>query len=208
MSMSDPAGDNRWQAPDFPQSGMLTAADLEALQQEAYDEARAEGLRRGLEEGRAQGLAEAASELEARRELLEATLDHMAAPLAELDEALETQLARMVSVMVGRMFRRQLDIDPDSIIGLVREAVGLLPVTASQIEVHLHPDDAERLDTIFGRDDDPDGSGDAAARWRIVRDATLTRGGCRVSSEASHIDARVESRIATMVNTLMGDQRT
>ena len=206
MSTSEPGRNDRWQAPDFPRSGMLTAADLEALQQQAWEEARAEGMRQGLEEGRAQGMAEAARELEARRTLLEATLDHLAAPLAELDEALETQLARMVSVMVGRMFRRQIEIDPDSIIGLVREAVGLLPVSASQIEVHLHPDDAERLDAIFGRDDEA--PGDTAARWRIVRDATLTRGGCRVSSEASHIDARVESRIATMVNTLMGDQRT
>ena len=208
MSTSEPGRNDRWQAPDFPRSGMLTAADLEALQQQAWEEARAEGMRQGLEEGRAQGMAEAARELEARRTLLEATLEHLAAPLSELDEALETQLARMVSVMVGRMFRRQLEIDPDSIIGLVREAVGLLPVSASQIEVHLHPEDAERLDAILGRDDGAGGSADAAARWRIVHDATLTRGGCRVSSESSNIDARVESRIATMVNTLMGDQRT
>lgn len=208
MSMSEAAGDDRWQAPDFPQSGMLTAADLEALQQQAYEEARAEGFAQGLAEGREQGLAEAAKELEARRELLEATLDYLAAPLAELDEALEVQLARMVTVMVGRMFRRQLDIDPDSIVGLVRDAVSLLPVSASQIEVHLHPDDADRLETILGREAPGDEPADARERWTVVRDAALTRGGCHISSESSQIDARVESRIATMVNTLMGDQRT
>ena len=81
MSMSEPAGGDRWQAPDFPQSGMLTAADLEALQEQAYEEARAEGLAKGIEEGREQGLAEAAQELAARRDLLEATLDYLAAPL-------------------------------------------------------------------------------------------------------------------------------
>lgn len=208
MSMSEPAGDDRWQAPDFPQSGMLTAADLEALQEQAYEEARAEGLARGIEEGREQGLAEAAQELAARRDLLEATLDYLAAPLDDLDEALETQLARMVTVMVGRLFKRQLDIDPDSIVGLVRDAVSLLPVSASQIQVHLHPDDADRLETILGRDAGGEGTDDARARWTVVRDAALTRGGCHIASESSQIDARVESRIATMVNRLMGDQRT
>ena len=146
-------------------------------------------------------------ELAARRELLEATLDHLAAPLDALDEALESQLARMVSVMVGRMFRRQLEIDPDSIVGLVREAVSLLPVSASKIDVHMNPDDADRLEAILGADQASGTGGEAQQRWRVVRDATLTRGGCRVTSESSSIDARVESRIATMVNTLMGDQR-
>ena len=206
MSTSESGGEDRWQAPDFPQSGMLTAADLEELQQQAYEEARAEGMRKGLEEGREQGLAEAAQELAARRDLLEATLQHLAAPLDELDDALEAQLARMVTVMVGRMFKRQLELDPDSIVGLVRDAVSLLPVTASQITVHLHPDDAERLEAILGRDASSDDES-ASARWRIVHDAALTRGGCHISSESSNIDARVESRIATMVNALMGDQR-
>lgn len=206
MSMSEPGADDRWRAPDFPQSGMLTAADLEALQQQAYEEARAEGMRQGLEEGREQGLAEAARELAARREVLEATLDHLAAPLKDLDDALEVQLARMVTVMVGRMFRRQLELDPDSIVGLVRDAVALLPVTASQIAVHVHPEDAERLESILGRDASTDDES-ASARWRIVHDAALTRGGCHIASESSNIDARVESRIATMVNALMGDQR-
>ncbi len=208
MSMSEPAGDDRWQAPDFPQSGMLTAADLEALQEQAYEEARAEGFARGVEEGREQGLAEAAQELAARRDLLEATLDYLAAPLDDLDEALETQLARMVTVMVGRLFKRQLDIDPDSIVGLVRDAVSLLPVSATQIQVHLHPEDADRLETILGRDAAGGDTEDAHARWTVVRDAAMTRGGCHIASESSQIDARVESRIATMVNTLMGDQRT
>lgn len=207
MSTSEAPKEDRWQAPDFPQSGMLTAADLEALQEQAYEEARAEGMRKGLEEGREQGLAEAGRELAARRGLLEATLEHLAAPLEALDDALESQLARMVTVMVGRMFKRQLELDPDSIVGLVRDAVDLLPVAASQITVHLHPEDAERLEAILGRDATPEGDDAGSARWRLVRDAALTRGGCHITSESSNIDARVESRIATMVNALMGDQR-
>lgn len=202
MSTSDAATD-RWQAPSFPDAdkGMLTAGDLEQLQQQAYDEAYNEAWQKGLDEGREQGLSEAREELAQRSDLLQAMLGHLAAPLESLDDALEAQLARMVSVMVGRLFRRELAQDPECIVGLVRDAVTLLPISARQIEVHLHPEDAERLEEIFAmRDDD-------GQRFQIVRDASLTRGGCRIKSESSHIDARVESRIDAMINSLMGDQR-
>lgn len=204
MSTSDAASD-RWQAPSFPDAGngMLTAGDLERLQQQAYEEAYTEAWQKGLEEGREQGLAEARDELRERSELLRGLLGHLAAPLEALDDALEAQLARMVSVMVGRLFRRELAQDPESIVGLVRDAVSLLPMSARQIEVHLHPDDAERLEAIYAMRDD----NDAGQRFQVVRDASLMRGGCRIKSESSHIDARVESRIDAMINTLMGDQR-
>ncbi len=200
-----PAASDRWQAPSFPDAGqnMLTAGDLEQLQQQAYDEAYAEAWQKGLTEGREQGLADAADEVGRQRQLLADTLSHLAAPLDELDEALEAQLARMVTVMVGRLFRRQLTLDPESIVGLVRDAVSLLPISARQIEVHLHPDDAERLDAIFATEDGDEDS----QRWKVIRDASLTRGGCRIKSESSHIDARVESRIDAMINALMGDER-
>ena len=204
MSTSDATTD-RWQAPSFPEAGggMLTAGDLEQLQQQAYEEAYAEAFQKGLDEGREQGLAEARDELAERSALLSGLIGHLAAPLESLDDALETQLARMVSVMVGRLFRRELAQDPESIIGLVRDAVSLLPMSARQIEVHLHPEDAERLEAIFAMREEKD----EGQRFQVLRDASLTRGGCRIKSESSHIDARVESRIDAMINTLMGDQR-
>ncbi|MEM7611762.1 MAG: flagellar assembly protein FliH [Pseudomonadota bacterium] len=205
--MSDDAvAADRWQAPQFPDNGpMLTAGELEAVQKEAYDEAYAEAFAKGLEEGRAQGLREAAGEISQQHALLKDALHHLASPLAELDDTLELQLATMVTVMVGRLFRRELVMDPDSIIGLVREAVQLLPIAARNIEVHVHPDDADRLATIAAAAGDSDTL--AAQRWSIVADASLSRGGCMVKTDSAQIDARVESRIEQMINDLVGDQR-
>jgi flagellar assembly protein FliH len=64
----------------------------------------------------------------------------------------------------------------------------------------LHPEDAaivrERLSAP---------SSDRA--WSIVEDPTMSRGGCVVRTENSHIDARLESRISTIIANAFGDER-
>ena len=49
---------------------------------------------------------------------------------------------------------------------------------------------------------------DAQPMWRIVEDPVLTRGGCRVESESSQIDARLETRIGAVVSRLLGGERS
>ena len=111
----------------------------------------------------------------------------------------------MVLAMIKRLFRRQLELDPNSIKGLVRDAVLLLPVSTRAIEIHVHPDDAERLESIAPPVAEHDG--EDAQRWQLVGDASVTRGGCIVNCGASRIDASVESRIDALVVGLLGDER-
>ena len=49
-------------------------------------------------------------------------------------------------------------------------------------------------------------SGDRA--WNIAEDPIISRGGCRVSSENSTIDAQVEQRIGAAIAAAMGDARS
>jgi len=44
-------------------------------------------------------------------------------------------------------------------------------------------------------------------RWRIVEEPTLTRGGCRVESEDSRIDATVEARLGALIARALGGER-
>ena len=43
--------------------------------------------------------------------------------------------------------------------------------------------------------------------WKIVEDPLITRGGCKVNTEVSHIDATVENRLAAVIATLFGGDR-
>jgi flagellar assembly protein FliH len=43
--------------------------------------------------------------------------------------------------------------------------------------------------------------------WQIVEDPTVTRGGCRVATETSEVDATVEARVAAVVARVLGEER-
>lgn len=202
MSTSDTKLEDRWDPPAFPPpESMPTASELESLQQAAYDEAYAAGLTEGRSTGKAEGLAAAQTEIDARVQLLDAALKAVSAPLESLEETLEQQILQMVTQLVGRLFRRQLALDPDSVVGLIRESVGLLPASASAVTVSVHPEDAARL-----RELKIAGDGERQ-RWHVIEDPALLRGGCRVASEASEVDARVQSRLEQLATDLLGDDR-
>ena len=82
----------------------------------------------------------------------------------------------------------------------MRHTVGLLPLAARNIKVHLHPDDAailrDRLATPVGE-----------REWELREDPLMARGGCRVTTDNASIDARVESTIAAAMRGLLGDDR-
>jgi flagellar assembly protein FliH len=44
--------------------------------------------------------------------------------------------------------------------------------------------------------------------WRWIEDPTLSRGGCRVETANTLIDASVEARLESVINKLLGGERT
>jgi flagellar assembly protein FliH len=96
--------------------------------------------------------------------------------------------------------RRELKAQPEEIIAVVRETVALLPVGARAVRVHLHPEDAELVRSRLAA-----ASGERA--WNLVEDPMLARGGCRVSSDNSSIDATLEQRLGAVIAAMLGDER-
>ncbi len=170
------------------------------------------GLEQGISEGLQQGKARAEQseslieierqQLQARTRHLEALLSALADPVSQLDKEVEDQLVELVLAVSRQLIRRELKADPGQIIAVVREAVSLLPVAAREYRLALHPEDAALVREALAMDDS-----DGNRPWTIVEDPTLTRGGCRVVSEASYIDATVERQLAAVAATLLGDER-
>ncbi|MGE0623974.1 MAG: flagellar assembly protein FliH [Pseudomonadales bacterium] len=188
----------RWVAPDVgdgKRSGSaspMTVDRLEALQQTAYEEAYAQGYEAGRAEGRASLAALAAA--------LNRCLEGLAEPFKELDEAVEQALVSLAIRVARQIIRREIKTDPGQIVGVVREAIELLPVAARNIEVHLHPDDAAVVRTAFGE------TGTNLIR-ALVEDPVMTRGGLRVVTDTSQVDARIEKRLEAVLATLVGGER-
>jgi len=176
-----------------------TVGELEDVERRAYEEAFAKGREAGLAAARAEtekSIAQAKSHV-AR---LDAICNMLSQPLKDLDAQVEGELTHLALTIARQLVRRELRIDPAQVIAIIRETVALLPAAARDVRVHLHPEDAavvrERLATPS-----------AERAWTIVEDPVMTRGGCRVTTETAQIDARLETRINTVISTLLGDER-
>lgn len=185
----------RWRTPAIDGSagaGYLTAGRLEALQKEAWDEAFARGRTEGLAAGR--------EEIAARAARFDTLLGTLAEPFERLDEAVEQQLVELAMLVARQIVRREIRQDPGHVVGVVREAIRLLPVASREVRVHLHPDDAALVRDSLSQTD-------GTRAWSIVEDPLLERGGARITSEKSQIDARTESRLKAVVAAIVGDER-
>jgi flagellar assembly protein FliH len=201
--MSDAAGAAVWELP--PIDGPVVArrrrgADLDAVEREAWDKGYAEGREAGLAAARQEQQA-AQAEIDRRVQQLGSILEFMSRPLAELDAQVQRQLAVLAGAIARQVVRRELKIHPDDIIGVIRDTVALLPVTARDVRVHLNPEDAtlvrSRLTEVTSE-----------RAWSITEDPILPRGGCRVTSENSTIDAQVEQRVGAAIAAVLGDERS
>ena len=85
-------------------------------------------------------------------------------------------------------------------IAAVREALGELPSSSREIRVLLNPDDAQLVREALSL---PSGH----ASWEIVEDPVIERGGCRVTSANTTVDASLETRIRAVASRVLGGDR-
>ena len=199
IDSNNPAGFERWELPRVSGpvvSSKVTAEELESIQKQAYNEGFALGQKEGLQHKK-QEVEEGASSLRSIIELL-------TAPLKELDDDIVNQLARLSMTVSKQVVRRELQTDEGEIVGIVREAMNALPASTRKITLYIHPDDAELIRNAFSLGDENESE---ELRWKLIEDPMISRGGCKISSENSRIDATVEGRLNRIINILLGGER-
>jgi len=195
----------RWRLPEVqgPIVGRSTEERRTAASEESVRLALKEAETRGYEAGMARARAETSRQLaalEERVQRLDGALHLLARPLEQFDAEMESELAQLALAVGKQLARRELRIDPAQVIAILREALALLPAAAREVRVHLHPEDAATVREHL--------TAPANERaWTLVEDPTLSRGGCVVQSQSSRIDARLESRIAAVAASTLGDER-
>jgi flagellar assembly protein FliH len=175
------------------------AAAAEAIARVAREQSEARGYEAGMAKAKAE-MDGQVNELKAHIQRLDKLLQFMSRPLEELDADVEKMLLQLTLTVGKQLARRELRIDPAQVIAIIRESLQDLPTAAREARVHLHPEDASIV-----RERLAEPSNERA--WRIVEDPTMSRGGCIVKTETSRIDARLESRISTIIANVLGDER-
>lgn len=183
---------------DPTQVRALTAGDLEALQKQAMQEASEKGYQEGLAKGIKAGEAQIGQKINA----LDSMMRSLALPYEEFDERVEKEIAGLAIQIARQLVRRELKIDSGEVVGVVKEALTALPSSSQNIRLFLHPDDAVIVKSSLSLDGADD------ARWSVVGDPTISRGGCRVITDASTIDASIENRLAAIIAQALGDERS
>lgn len=195
---------------------VLTVEQIEAMQKQAYDEAFEQGRQQGfeqglkqgyeqghqqgLETGHKQGYEESQHLLQKQVSELDSLLQALAEPFKKLDDEVEHELVKLVIAIARQIIRREIRTDPGQIVGVIREAVNVLPLASQKITLNLHPDDAELVRSILKLDENP-------PLWRLQENPLITRGGCTVETEVSAVDATLEKRLSTVIATMLGDER-
>ena len=186
----------RWSLPelgesDFSNSVQTTGGKLEELQQQAYREGFDRGHREGQDAGR-QAMAEQAGKFEQ----LMGTLTR---PFEELDQNVEKELLALVFAIVRQLVGSEIRAKPEWILTIVREAMAALPSASRNLNVYLHPDDAQLVHEQLP-------VSDSEKQWRIVEDLSVARGGCRVVTETSQVDATLDARLNNIIAALVAGE--
>jgi len=198
------------------QPSVLTVDEIEVMQQQAYQEASDKGKKEGYEagvlegkaagfkegsllgaeEGRKLGYQESKSLIEEKLAQFVELLASLNAPLEKMDEQVEQSIVQLSSLIAKQVVLCEIKLDPDIILAVIKKTIKILPVANQELSINLHPDDI-----ILINEGDMDKK--IVSQWNISEDASLTRGGCRVSTAVSTIDMTVENRLSLVIANVL-----
>lgn len=117
------------------------------------------------------------------------------AQLGALESQLAQGLADTAAQLARQVLRSELAAQPEQVADVARQALADMLLGARHISLHVHPEDldfvAQGLHETL-----------AARGARLLADAQVQRGGCRVESDLGLVDARIEQRWAQAAQAL------
>jgi len=180
----------------FADVHLPTAEDIERMHDEARAAGHAEGYAAGFEAGREAGHAEGAERVEEAVRCLTDLAANLDQALNRLDQEVADELMALSIEIARQMVQHTLAVRPEVVLETVRNA--LLQIPQGHAQIRLHPDDCELVRQHMGEQL-------GHAGHRIVEDADLSRGGCRIDSAGAQVDATLETRWRRVLDSLGRD---
>jgi flagellar assembly protein FliH len=181
-------------APTF--SAEEIAALREAARNEGYAAGQKEGFDTGYADGKAKGEASADEQGRVAAKALIAATDRFEQQVEALDAAVADELVALATEIARRVIQQSVATRPETIVAVVREALGQLSVQHASI--HLHPEDASLVRSYSGEQL-------GHAGHRIHEDSKLARGDVVIESGGSHLDATLATRWRRVIESLGQD---
>jgi flagellar assembly protein FliH len=157
--------------------------------------ARAEGYHAGREQGYADGLAQGRAEAQADAERLAAIAATFSQAVGRADETMSGDVLELALHLARGMVKSAFEVRPELLIPVVREAIEYLPVVQQPAVLALNPLDAPLVRNALREELDKGG-------WRVIEDAQVARGGCKVDTASNQIDAQAANRWQRLTHAL------
>jgi len=170
----------RWELNSLDESAkstvsLPTAEEVENTHQQAYQEGFAAGYREGK------------GKVDAELARLAQLMSALGGALDQFDETLTRNLLSLALDVAKKMLREALRVRPELVLPVIREAVNSLPQTGQHPHLKLHPEDAALVRSLMADELNH-------FHWKLIEDSRVERGGCRVETTNSEIDATMETR--------------
>ena len=173
-----------------------TAEALESLHQQAHEEGYNIGFSEGVAAGRQQGRVQAEEEV-ARLRALVASVEEA---VEQLEQATGENLLGLALKISEQIMRQALKARPELLLPIVQGVMDGMPQHAQHPHLHLHPEDAALVRTHMTVELSQGG-------WRVIEDQRIARGGCRIETAVSELDATLATRWQRLAAALGHDMR-
>jgi flagellar assembly protein FliH len=171
-------------------------SEAERIRKAAYDSAFSEGCKKGLEQGMDEGFQKAEG---TRQEALH-VLEEAHRISREYIEGKKEEIVDLAVKIAAKIIGYEASMD-DSIIEKIASEAIAASVAREQAVIRVNPMDYAVLDCR--RDELVKAAGDNCV-INIIRDDQISRGGCRVDTEVSSVDATIENQLDKIKQALMG----
>lgn len=164
---------------------------LQQIEEEAFQKGWQKGFAEGAEEAKKEH-AELLSE--ARKTLEEAALER-----EKIIRGAEDEIAQLAVAVARKIIFREMFADPSIVGDVVQEAIRKV-TDREEITVKVHPAD---LDFVLSLQDELTRTIKGIRKLKILADNSVTPGGCVIESPNGTVDARIESQLAEIEQSLL-----
>lgn len=198
----------QWRFGDVDAAAMLveqqerdreSSAQINAIRQQFH----AEGYSEGFVQGRAQALLEAQQQINdymahqgrESAQQLGGLIESAQAQLESAQQMAAQAVLELACEMARQVLRHEISSNPNVLLPVIREALGMLFSDSKAVQIKLNPLDLDVLQDIL-REEYPN------LPLTLQPDAAMARGACLVESGGTVIDGRLEKRWARAIGRL------
>src|SRR5712671_1354104 len=170
---------------NLPSTQVPKAELLSQASQREMEQRVSEAYQRGLREGDSAAGQRMAQQFSARMEQLGRSIEQLALHRGKIQREAEPELVRLSLAIARRILRRELTVDPESLLGLVK--AGLDRVESSEVHrVRVHPEHASILAGLLEG---------AARRVQIASDPGLPVGAVIFETTRGSLDTGLATQL-------------